>query len=440
MVEFCSSLQHYRASADGDKASPGSSYEGDEEAAILPSIEEIFENHIKDGPVQDLHTLCPSSSPTAASDQDNHTPDSSTFSNLFCDTDLYSQLKASTRPLDDQNFAELDSESSVSEFTTSSPCPKQDLVGQVREIPITSHYLEVNLIQNTKPVQRKLDFNMVTFRSTIDGVPEALNNCGRASLVALQKIERDPPHQWHEDERELLTIMYRWYDDTEPTAISKTFNAITGLNLRHRVIRSQFENYILLYGGRAFPEYQRVVAIPFHDPRGRYDEIRNIIDETAVEFGIDLPRRMADVKFNAGQARSAKSPKTRKHYRDLIRRATIKERERARRRPQSIEPQPELESEPELELELPVQACMLGQTTLIRSFGWEDEEAWSDVEDSLNSMSLSPGTPSRSPPGTRYVGFRVWDEDSRTMFSDESGVSLSSGITEVACNKPTVCQ
>ena len=421
MVAFCSSLQHYRASADGDKASLGSSYDGDEEATMLPSIEEIFETHIKDEPMQDLHTLRPSSSPTAASDQDDNTPDSSTFSNLFCDTDLYSWLEASTRPLEDQNFAELNSESSVSEFTTSSPCPKQDLISQVREMPITGHYLDVNLIQNIKPVQRKLDFNMVTFRSTIDVVPEALNNCGRASLEALQKIERDAPHQWHEDERELLTIMYRWYDDTDPTAISKTFNAITGLNLRHRVIRNQFESYISLYGGRAFPEYQRVMAIPFHDPGRRYDDIRNIIDETAVEFCIDLQRRMVDVKFNAGQARSAKSPKTRKHYRDLIRRATIKERERALRRPQSIEPQPG----PELEPELPVQACMLGKTTLARSFGWEYEEAWSDVEDSLNSTSLSPGTPSRSPPDTRHVGFRVWDEDSRTMFSDELGVSFS---------------
>ena len=200
MVATYSCLQHCGAGADSDKDSLGSSYDSDEQATILPSIEEIFGNRIKDEPVQNFHTLRSSSSPTASSDQNGPTPDTSpiaracsipsTFSNLSCSTstDLYGQLKASIQPVDDQdiaefpqspsNLAELDSERTDSEFATSSPCPNQDLACRLPDIPLASHYSDINLVNNTKPVQRKLDFNMVTFRSTIDDVSQALDSCG----------------------------------------------------------------------------------------------------------------------------------------------------------------------------------------------------------------------------------------------------------------------
>ncbi|RMZ72099.1 hypothetical protein GMOD_00007093 [Pyrenophora seminiperda CCB06] len=253
---------------------------------------------------------------------------------------------------------------------------------------------------------------MPAFRNTADVVP---CSTGIPSLVALRNLEGGPSHQWDEDERALLSILNRWYDDADPTAISKVFNEVTGLNLRHRVIRNQFRNHIVLYGGRAFPEFQHIISIPFDDPGGVYHEIRTIIEETAVQFGISLARRTEEVVFNTGQARIAKSAKTRKYHKSLVRRAAEKERERLLR-PQLGEPEPEPEPEseqapePELEPGPRIKDCVLGYTTLAVSPEWDFKEAWFDVDE-----------PPPFKPLPRKIGFRVWDDKSRTTFSETSG-------------------
>lgn len=68
------------------------------------------------------------------------------------------------------------------------------------------------------------------------------------SLENLRSIERSPSHKWDEEERELLCAINRWYcaEDraTELSVFSKIFNEITGLALRPRIIRNQFESHL----------------------------------------------------------------------------------------------------------------------------------------------------------------------------------------------------
>ncbi|EFQ89077.1 hypothetical protein PTT_14778 [Pyrenophora teres f. teres 0-1] len=273
----------------------GSSHD-DKEELILPSIEELsFAAHPKDEPVQRLYISPLSSSLTACSDEGGQTQDtssptrarsvsSSTSSNLLCGIELYGQSQPPVRLTHEQDIAQLpqspsssvssDSDRTHYEFAASSPCPNRE---------------------------GNFESDMRTFRDTTDFVPQAADPCGRAALIALRSLERDKPHHWDEEERELLIVLHRWYHDATPTSISQVFNAVTGLQLSHRIVRNQFKNYILLYGGRAFPEYQRVMGIPFHDPRGEYRDIRDIIDKTAIEFGIDVPRRMFETKEGAGK-------------------------------------------------------------------------------------------------------------------------------------------
>jgi hypothetical protein len=236
------------------------------------------------------------------------------------------------------------------------------------------------------------------------------------SLAALRRIERVPPHSWDEDERELLTILYRWYDSANPATLPQTFNAITGLELRPYIIRTQFENHILLYGGHAFPEYARVMSIPFHDPEGRYDNIRGIIEETAMQAGIDLSRREVEVSFHSGAARYAKSPKTRRLYRSLVRRAAEKGKERARgaRRMDKFVSTP---STPPLSR----RNRPLGRTALLVGSDDETEENWSDVEDLNPGAGIPNGLRPLIEPIKRNIAFRVWDENSRTKFSEKAG-------------------
>ncbi|KAL6151255.1 hypothetical protein ACJBU6_10243 [Exserohilum turcicum] len=275
----------------------------------------------------------------------------------------------------------------------------------------TNHQIKAN---NFRPVQHKLKFDVKEANGSTIPLTQDLSNL--ESLAALRRIERDPSHLWDEDERELLTVLYRWYNNADPSTIPKVFNAVTGLSLRLSVVRYQFESHILLYGGRAFPEFARVMSVPFDDPEGRYDEIRGIIEDTAAEPGINLPRRETEVHFTSGTARYAKSPRTRRTYRALVRKATQQEKEKAR-----IARMSQL-------VELP--ACRqpasipyrLGRIDISMHPDQMDKETWSDVEDSPSSSPLAPITPgTRTPPAVRNIAFRVWDANSRTAFTEESG-------------------
>jgi hypothetical protein len=300
---------------------------------------------------------------------------------------------------------------SESTLPRSSPCPPDlnksfSIAGL--DSAITGENFEACNTAPTPPIRRTLNFGMVTQRKTFKIVPQVLAHGDFPSLKALRKLERDPPHQWHEDERELLTILYRWYEDADVTTIPKVFNAVTGLDLRLHVVRYQFESHLILYGGCAYPEFDRVMKVPFHDPKHKYDEIHAIIEETAFEFGIDISRRTHEVQYRSGLAKTAKSPKTRRHYKSLVRRAIQRERER-KRAPVISMPAPE---------NLPLRDLPLGGLTLTEQ---EGEENWSDIDDGhVSPVTPTQSTP-RAPPGTNCIAFRVWDANSRTTFDNERG-------------------
>ena len=303
-------------------------------------------------------------------------------------------------------------------------------------------------------------------QDTVDIKPRSKEPSNLQSLSALRLLERAPIHNWEADERELLTVLYRWYNNTDPGAgsgeaasfaaitvsadvqtngnrvetvttsnindhfgsmarrydntdhgtIPKVFNAITGLDLRLSVVRYQFESHILLYGGRAFPEFARVMAVPFHDPEGRYNEIRLIIEETAAEFGIPLSRRKTEKRFQSGAAQHAKSPRTRRAYKSLVRRAALKEKEKARAARQMTR-----SVQRPLPQELPTAVPPIGRVALTVDSRQEDEEIWSDVEDYRNLAITPPGPRPTEPPSTRHIAFRVWDANSRTLFDEDAG-------------------
>ncbi|EUC47864.1 hypothetical protein COCMIDRAFT_34602 [Bipolaris oryzae ATCC 44560] len=234
------------------------------------------------------------------------------------------------------------------------------------------------------------------------------------SLAALRRIERAPPHMWDEDQRELLAILYRWYDNADQNTLPQVFNKVVGLDLRVSVIRHQFEGHVLLYGGRAFPEYARVMAIPFHDPEGRYNAICEIIEATAADSGIDLQRRDTEIAFNSGAARWAKSPRTRRLYRSLVRRAAQKEKEKGR-----ISRSTQAVVLPSDQQEIPIPECLLGNIVLYTDD--QDEGMWSDVENPSPSTALVEKLRSSIEPIRRKIALRVWDKNSRTIFSKEDG-------------------
>jgi hypothetical protein len=265
----------------------------------------------------------------------------------------------------------------------------------------------------TKPVKRALDFDMVTVRNTSKKRRSPARSSSQIPVALSQKefrdIEYPPRHPWDPEERELLTVLNRFYEAADPTGIPRVFNGITGLNLRFSVVQMQFERHLKLYGGRAFPEFARAMAIPFRDPDGRYDDIRTIIDTTAAELGVELLRRKVERKFTSGSARYAKSPKTRRYWESLVRRAAQHEKQKARQVPSSSASAS------------PVQVPSFGGRVLVTSSTLEDQEYFTDVEDftGLIPTSTEP-RPSLSLTAPR-LGFRVWDANSRTKFSEDAG-------------------
>ncbi|KAB2108063.1 hypothetical protein AG0111_0g4548 [Alternaria gaisen] len=273
----------------------------------------------------------------------------------------------------------------------------------------TSCHLEVSNIERTPPVRRTLNFGMANVRKTLDAVPKYGEPSGFDSLAALKRLERDPPHQWDEDERELLTILYRWYNDKDATTLPRTFNAVTDQDLRLSVIRYQFDSHLVLYGPRAYPEFGRVMAVPFHDPMQKYGEIHAIIEEKAAEYSINLSRRRIEVKRKSGLAQYARSPTTRKYWKSLVRRAAERERKMS-----CVPLAPNVQGSS-------AQVPPLGGVTLAADVKYEDEENWSDVEDlNISPVTFTQLSPS-SLPTTNPIGFRVWDANSRTMFGEETG-------------------
>jgi len=268
------------------------------------------------------------------------------------------------------------------------------------------HFRKKTQLLTRKPLARRLDFGVTRREQAAKVVKRSLN---AQALEDLRKIERSPSHRWDEDERELLCILNRWYCGAsraaEITVFSKTFNAITGLNLKPRILRSQFESHLRLFGAVAFPVFGRVFAVPFDDPEGRYAQIRTLIEQEAQTLHLDLRRRHSDACIPSGMAKHAKSPLTRSTYKSLVRRASQEARQDAGHVsatecvstfPRSI-----------LDTSMPVQILK------------EDEEVIADIEPSPPSVRQGPAVREARP----HLAFRVWDTANRTKFIDGNFVA-----------------
>ena len=62
--------------------------------------------------------------------------------------------------------------------------------------------------------------------------------------------------------------------------------------------------------------------IPFKDPQGCYLEIRTLIECEAQDLSLKLEKRRSNLNRSSGRAQFAKSPRIKKIYKSLVRRAS----------------------------------------------------------------------------------------------------------------------
>lgn len=229
------------------------------------------------------------------------------------------------------------------------------------------------------------------------------------SLENLRDVEFAPSHIWNEDERELLCVLNRWYYVTdravELTVFADVFNSIIASDIKPIRVRNQFESYLRLHGGNAFPEFGRVFSVPFDDPEGRYAEIRALIGSEAEALGHDLQHRQIDTDVPSGKAKFAKSPTTRRAYKSLVRRALQKAKEST--------------SFSVAESARVITRSIATTSTAVNMPIEDDWETLTDAE-----VSPRPSTPNKISVSTKpRLTFRVWDAENRTQFVDSSFVA-----------------
>ncbi|KAJ4326366.1 hypothetical protein N0V94_000041 [Neodidymelliopsis sp. IMI 364377] len=264
--------------------------------------------------------------------------------------------------------------------------------------------------QDKPSVARRLDFgSRTTKRSTrtIKRTPNA------QSLENLRNLERPTPHRWDEDERELLCVMNRWYcardRATELLIFAKIWNAITGLDIRPHIIRNQYENHLRLFGGEAYPELGRVFATPFHDPDGRYAEIRTLIESEAETLGLNLQRRGIDTTIPSGKAKFARSPRTRSIYKALVRKVSRGAKREA------------VGTSISQDIATSTRSIVTAAIAVRPAFD-DDWEIVTNVENSPAPRTNNVHSPifvSQKP----HLSFRVWDASSRTRYVDGNFVA-----------------
>lgn len=226
-------------------------------------------------------------------------------------------------------------------------------------------------------------------------------------LVKMCLPEYAPIHKWQEDEREFLCVLNRWYARA-PSDFASIFNHTFGLALSVSKIRDQFENYLRLHGAQAFLVYKAVFEIPFDDPEDVYGEFRRNIESTAQMLGITLEECHAEDTSPSGSARKAKSLRTRRLYKALVRKAV----QDAKGRQAPLPPRQQSSS----------LIDRLGGMTLSTNADFDLSETLVDVEDYADSdvRPVDP-TPPRSKDRSK-LAFRVWGQDSKAKFSENRGL------------------
>jgi hypothetical protein len=170
---------------------------------------------------------------------------------------------------------------------------------------------------------------------------------------------------------------------------------IAGSGLTSTAVVAQFEGHVRFYGPNAFPIYGAVFNIPFEDPQDIYGHTRTAIEAAALQLDIDL-HRLDEEAPPSGKTRKTNTPKFRKQYKILVRKAHAEAARAARRC--TIE-------------------NVLPQTQTLS----EDEEYYTAAEDTPVLLiprhehypSLRSGPPK--------LGYRVWDKSSNTLFSEDHG-------------------
>ena len=406
---------------------------------VVPTFEEAFEVQIKPEPPENnlLDVLRDDSPDTAIGDSDdeifvNAVSSPISIPNTSDNEDFMSQLMAAAdstpskmvmaftdSPHEDNvsgpadNFVNFDYDSERTDFLEDPPSPCLRKTKRILKLNTErkNHYAQKNaeLSINESPVRRlnfggrlKKQFAKVTKRSA-----------NAQSLEDLRTIEYAPSHNWDEDERELLSVINRWYcatdRATELSVFANIFNSITGLGVKPIRIRNQFECHLRLYGGEAYREYARVFSVPFHDPAGQYAEIRALIEAEAVALGLDLQQRKYDANVPSGRAKFARSPRTRSVYKSLVRKASQEAEWEAARA--AVPLNASVATHPTIPL------AMAAEVPL-----GEDWEVVTDVEASPEPKVYSEET-SKPAAVKPHLTFRVWDAANRTKFVNDSFVA-----------------
>lgn len=278
---------------------------------------------------------------------------------------------------------------------------------------VSRHFKSQTQSNISRPPVRRLNFGNKLKKQA---AKKAKKSATAQSLEDLAKIESAPSHNWDEDERELLCVLNRWYCGRNCAAelyiFAKVFNSITGLDILSKRVRIQFENHLRVFGAEAYPVFGRVFAIPFNDPEGRYAEIRALIEAEAVNLGLELQKREFEAVVRSGTAKFAKSPKTRKFYKSLVRRAS--------------QGAVWLENQDVVyeDATQPVQSILtMGMAVCVPA-----EEDWEIVTDAeqgpapVTGRSLTPAVDSieiqKIAHNRPHLVFRVWDAANRTKFID----------------------
>jgi hypothetical protein len=155
-----------------------------------------------------------------------------------------------------------------------------------------------------------------------------------------------------------------------------------------------------LYGPDAYPVYKAVYSVPFADPIGEYEATRRIIEAAAVELSIELHRSSEEVVSPSGKARFSRSPRIRKAYRSLVKRAKYTHAQKTQC----------------------TQAMRLSSFAFRADTPIEAVDLVVDKEDNTppplpKPMQYLPATSS----STSSLAFRTWDESSGTSFCEEEG-------------------
>ncbi|KAH7073382.1 hypothetical protein FB567DRAFT_633216 [Paraphoma chrysanthemicola] len=285
--------------------------------------------------------------------------------------------------------------------TEPTPCPQRKLGRPRKQTGVTSHYFRnTGNLKARRPVRRILDFGKPTTSS---------NRSNRTSKTMAIAPEYSPSHRWTTEEREFLCVLNRWFCRC-PITFAQIYNVRFGQDLKIAKVRNQFENYMRLHGEKAFPVFRAVFSVPFDDPDNIYNETRRDIETIAKHLDIDLQLLKEEVPSPTGLAQKAKSIKTRKLYRQLVRKAS-----REGKAPAVQSPRVDT-----VRSTLPT----MGSMTIGASN--ETAEILCDTEDSSQLRPMKDvelvETTSTNSITEPTLGFRVWSTtSSRTRFTEQDG-------------------